>query len=129
MLVKHPPAVQHIIKQYALAGIEIAGFDESGSWISLTLPVDFEDLTDLLLELKQDFRLEADYRYCSDSKTATLLLTELDPEPDASRNETLPSESTNLLLLFSVSVVSAGVAIAALIATRTSATMQNHTIY
>ena len=64
MLVKQPPAVQHLVKQYALAGIEIAGFDESGSWISLTLPVDFEDLTDLLLELKQEFRLEADYRYC-----------------------------------------------------------------
>ncbi len=128
MLVKQPPAVQHLVKQYALAGIEIAGFDESGSWISLTLPVDFEDLTDLLLELKQEFRLEADYRYCPDSKTATLLLTELDPEPDVAEKEPFRSEGTNPLVFFSVAVVSAGVTIAALIATHTSATMRNQTL-
>ena len=128
MLVKQPPAVQHLVKQYALAGIEIAGFDESGSSISLTLPVDFEDLTDLLLELKQDFRLEADYRYCADSKTATLLLTEIDPDTDANIAEPVSGEGTNFLLLLSVSVVSAGVAIAALVATHASTTIANHTL-
>jgi len=127
MLVKQPPAVQHLVKQYALAGIEIAGFDESGSWISLTLPVDFEDLTDLLLELKQDFRLEADYRYCADSKTATLLLTEIDPDTDGNTTEPASRDGTNFLLLLSVSVVSAGVAIAALVATHTTTSVANHT--
>ena len=117
MLVKQPPAVQYLIKNYALAGVEIAGFDESGSWVSLTLPVDFEDLTDLLIELKEEFKLEADYRYCADSKTATLLLTELETDTDdVSQIEPNSYGSTPAIIL--ASIASAAMAIAAFVMAR-----------
>ena len=114
MLVKAPPAVDYITTNYALAGVEIAGFDEGGSWVSLTLPVDFEDLTDLLLELRREFRLEADYRYCSNTKTATLLLTESEDDGDDARNEA-PTPS---LYIAAAAFVSAAAAVATLVMQR-----------
>ena len=126
MLVKQPPAVQYLVKNYALAGVEIAGFDESGSWVSLTLPVDFEDLTDLLIELKDEFRLEADYRYCSDSKTATLLLTEVEIDTDDAVRTEAPSIGTTPILVVA-SIASAAMAIAALVLARVEVPMVNTT--
>ena len=128
MLVKQPPAVQHLVKQYALSGVEIAGFDESGSWISLTLPVDFEDLTDLLIELKEEFRLEADYRYCTDSKTATLLLTEVETDADEELPARIDSSATNTFMLISVSILSAAVAVASFVLVRTDNSIGNFTM-
>ena len=127
MLVKQPPAVQHLVKNYALAGVEIAGYDESGSWVSLTLPVDFEDLTDLLIELKEEFRLEADYRYCPDSKTATLLLTQLETEiPEPGQSSGYKATGTNMAIL-AASILSAITAMAALVMAHTEPSFVNRT--
>jgi hypothetical protein len=68
-----PEFSQYVRKFYSIDGVEVVGWDSSST--TLSLPPDFDDLTDFLSEAVRQFGLEADYRWDSNCKMATLIFT------------------------------------------------------
>jgi len=68
-----PEAAAHIRKFWSGEGIEVVGSDDRS--ITVTLGVDVEDLSVFIEELRSEFGLVADYRFCSDTKLGTLVFT------------------------------------------------------
>ena len=65
-------AVDHIRTEFSRAGVEIVGCNTNA--IHVTMPPDFEDVTHVLIDLKQRFGLHADYRFCTETKLGMLIL-------------------------------------------------------
>ena len=65
-------ATEFIRLEFSRAGWEIVGVNKDS--IIVTLPPDFEDLTYVLNDLKEQFCLHADYRFCSETKLGMLIL-------------------------------------------------------
>lgn len=65
-------ATEFIRVEFSRAGWEIVGVNKDS--IIVTLPPDFEDLTYVLNDLKEQFCLHADYRFCSETKLGMLIL-------------------------------------------------------
>lgn len=65
-------ATEFIRVEFSRAGWEIVGVNTDS--IIVTLPPDFEDLTNVLHDLKEQFSLFADYRFCSETKLGMLIL-------------------------------------------------------
>lgn len=65
-------ATEFIRVEFSRAGWEIVGVNKDS--IIVTLPPEFEDLTNVLDDLKEQFCLCADYRFCSETKLGMLIL-------------------------------------------------------
>ena len=68
-----PEAAAHIRKFWTREGIEVVNSDDRS--ITVTLGVDVEDLSVLIEELRDEYGLVADYRFCSETKLGTLVFT------------------------------------------------------
>lgn len=79
-------AVDYIRTEFSRAGVEIVGCNSDA--IHVTLPPEFDDISFVLTELKENFNLHADYRFCTETKLGMLILGYYDEED---RDETQSS--------------------------------------